>query len=136
MRRRNGRIGRNLGIEEPAVRSFDPQRGKHSRRIGPRVDADAVRPFLDLRRDGVAVDDDEPMIRIVEKETVPDPPQIGLPLLFESDSRPDSGMHEQIVPEPERIDERFEEGDMFGRNRPPESDAESRRSDISLDRRK
>ena len=51
--------------------------------IGAGVDADAVRPLLDLRADRVAVDDDEAVIGVVEQERLADPAQVGLALLVE-----------------------------------------------------
>ena len=76
--------------------------------------------LLHFRRDGVAVDDDDAVVGIVEQERLADPSQIGLPLLLERDPGPDPGVDEQIVAEPEGVDEVGDELDVRLRDGPPD----------------
>ena len=46
---------------------------------------DAVGPLLNLRPDRMAVNDHEPVIRLVEQEGLANPAQVGLQLVLESD---------------------------------------------------
>ena len=88
---------------------FDCQGGEDSGPVGARVDPDAVDALLDLRPDGVAMDDHEAMGGFVRQEWLADPSKVRLTLLIERDPRPNSGMNKQIVAETAGIDERAQE---------------------------
>ena len=49
---------------------LDGERGEDAAMIGAGVDRDPVRPLVDLRDDGMAVDDDEAMLLGVAEERV------------------------------------------------------------------
>src|SRR3982750_120942 len=118
MRCRNSRLRRQGCVDKPAAVFLDRQRGQCTGPICPSVDADTVRPLVDTVTDAVALHDNETVIGFVEQEGFPDPAQVRLALLFEFDSRPDSGVDEYIVAEPAGIDEAAEKFDMLRRYGP------------------
>ena len=61
MRSRNGRSGGIARVQEPALLIFDGESRQNAGCIGASIDPDPVWPFLDLLRDGVAVNHDEAM---------------------------------------------------------------------------
>lgn len=61
----------------------------------------------------MTMDDDEPVIGLVEEEWFADPPKVGLPLLIELHAGPNAGMHEEIVAEPATVVEALEELDVL-----------------------
>jgi len=63
----------------------------------------------------MTVDDDETVVRIVEKEGLPDPSKVRLALIIELDARTYSGVNEKVVPEAASIDEFFQELDVLWR---------------------
>jgi len=83
----------------------DCQGREYSTPVGTRVDPDAIDPLLDLRADGVAMDDHEAMGGFVRQEWLADPSKVRLTLLIERDPRPNSGVDKQIVAETAGIDE-------------------------------
>src|SRR4051794_33635018 len=106
------------GVEEPPVRPLDCKRGEHAGAIGARVDSDAIRALIHLLRDGVAVDDDEPIIgSLVGEEWVTNPPQIRLALLVNRNSGANARVDEQIVTKSAAIHEAFKEFDVLLWNR-------------------
>ncbi len=86
---RDGRGGFNRGarVEEPAFGALDGERRQGAAAIGAGVDADAVRPLVDRRADGVAVDDDESVVGLVDEKRLADPAQVRLALAVERDAR-------------------------------------------------
>ena len=81
----------------------------------------------------MAVNHDDAVVGVVEQERLADPSKIGLPLLLERDPRPDPGMDEQIIAEPEGIDEVGDEVGMRFRDGPLGSWQSPRRSEICED---
>src|SRR5206468_7344528 len=111
------RYGSCRRVEQPAFGSLDRKGRQNSAAVGPRVDADPVRPLLDGLGDGVAMDDDEAVIAVIVEERFADPPQVGLALLVELDARPNAGMDEQIVAEAAAVGEALKELDVRPRDR-------------------
>src|SRR5690242_15505089 len=105
MRGRNRSSDCDASIEVPALASLDAESRQDPRRKSPRVDADAVRPLHDFSADGVPVDHDEAVRRVIQKEGFADPPEVGLPLFVKAHARPNSGMDEEIIAKAARIDE-------------------------------
>lgn len=102
--------------DKPSITIFDRKGGKNSRSIRARVDSDPVELFVDVGRDRMAMNDDEAVVGLIEKEWLPNPSKVGLSLLFELDAGPDPGMDKQIIAEPAAIDKAAKEFDMGGRH--------------------
>src|SRR5262245_31602638 len=105
MRGLKGGSNNRAGIQEPAPRTVERQSREDARPIGPGVDADAVPALFHLRTDGVTVNHNKSMVGMVGQERLPDPAHVLLPLLVQCQPRPDSGVDEEIIAEPARIDE-------------------------------
>ena len=61
---------------------FNDQSGEHAGAVGASINPDPVRSFLDGAGDRMAMDNDEAVIGLVEKERLTDPAQVGLALLL------------------------------------------------------
>ena len=83
-----------LGGQIAPLTTLDDERREDTAAIGAGVDADPVRPLLDLVDDRMAVDHDEPVIAFVAKERLADPAQVGAGLFFEPEARTDPRMDE------------------------------------------
>src|SRR5213076_3557880 len=66
-RGRNG-FGHFTRVEIPTLGPFERKRRENTRPISAGVNADAVRPLLDLRTDRVPVHDDATVVGLVEQE--------------------------------------------------------------------
>src|SRR6185369_4497260 len=73
-----------------------------------------------LVADGVAMDDDETVVGLIEQERLADPSQVGLELPVELDAGANARMDEEIIPEPAGIGEGLEELHLLLRNRAPD----------------
>ena len=93
------------------------KRGEDPGSIGAGVDPDAIGTHFDLGPDGMAVDDDEAMIGLVEQEGLADPAKVGLALLIELDARTNTGVDEEIIAEAAAVVEALEELHMLLRDR-------------------
>ena len=103
-------------IEVPGSATLDRQSGQHSRAIGARIDPDAIDLLVDLGADRVPMDDNEAVVRVIEKERFANPAQIGLALLFDLNAGTDSGMDEEKIAETAGVSEFSEEFLMLFRN--------------------
>src|SRR5690348_3240356 len=99
MRGRNRSSGLHARVQIPAFPALDSQRRQDAGREGSGVDADSVRALLDFGADGVPVDDDEAVRRLVLQEGLSDPAQVALPLFVKRHARSDPGMNKEIVAE-------------------------------------
>ena len=108
-----------VGVEQPPILPLDGKSGENPGPIGPRIDADSVRPLSDAVRDRVAMDDDQAMVAIVEQERLADPAKVGLVLVLDRYPWPDSGMNEEIVAKPAGVGKALEESDVLGWNGTP-----------------
>ena len=101
-------------IEKPGLRILDRQGGEHARAVSARVDSDPIRTDVHPRCYRMAVDDDESMIGFVEQKRLSDPSEVGLTLLLDLDSGPDSCVDEQEIAKAQAVVERFEELQVSG----------------------
>ena len=104
------------GVDQPAVVPFDSQRRENASAIGARVNSNPIWMILDFGRDGVAVNDHEAVVELVEEERLANPTKVGLALLIEVDARPDASMDKEIIAETAAIDKAVEELDVIFRN--------------------
>src|SRR5690242_12088132 len=87
------------GRDEPAVPAPQDEASQPSAGKGAGIDVDAMRPVLRKIANRVAMDDHLLRQRHpAAQEFVPDPQQVGWHLLVERHARPNTRMHEQIVP--------------------------------------
>jgi hypothetical protein len=66
----------------------------------------------------MAVDNDEAVVPVIQKKRLSDPSEIGLLLLIQFDTGPDTRVDEQIISEPTGICEATQKFDMAFRDSP------------------
>jgi len=89
--------GSDFGAKEAVRRPFKHHARQTVRRVGHRIDTDAVAPDDDVVARGVSMHNDPAVSAPGSEKLAADPQQVARLLLVEGPSRANAGMHEEVI---------------------------------------